>query len=135
MIIDILRELCAEQQWAFLEHESGTDLLVRFEGENGAWSCLLSAREEQQQALVRSVLPSVGEAARGAVMIAITRINAELIAGGFDLDLDSGALSFRTSIDVEGDRLTPALARQLVLVNLATTDAYLPVLQEAAAAE
>ncbi len=37
-----------------------------------------------------------------------------------------GEVRYKTSIDVEGDELTPALIRQMVYANILTFDKYLP---------
>jgi len=42
------------------------------------------------------------------------------------MDLSDGEVRFKTSIDVDGDRFTSALLKQLVDVNLEMMDKYLP---------
>jgi hypothetical protein len=49
-----------------------------------------------------------------------------LIIGNFEMSYETGDLRYKTSIDVEGDRLTPALVKQLVYSNVAAMDFYLP---------
>ncbi len=49
--------------------------------------------------------------------------------GNFELDFDSGEIRFKTSLDVTGDRITPALIKQLVYINVLTIDQYLPSIQ------
>jgi hypothetical protein len=44
----------------------------------------------------------------------------------FGLDYTDGEIRYKTSIDVEGDRLTPALIKRLVFTNVAMMDQYLP---------
>jgi hypothetical protein len=56
----------------------------------------------------------------------LTRANYGLIVGNFEMDLNDGEVRYKTSIDVEGDELTPALLRNLAYTNVKTMDRYLP---------
>ncbi len=56
----------------------------------------------------------------------LTRANYGLTIGNFEMDFDSGEIHYKTSLDVEGDRLSTALVRQLVYANVAIVDRYLP---------
>jgi hypothetical protein len=42
------------------------------------------------------------------------------------LDFEDGEIRYKTSIDVEGDRLSPAMVQQLVYANVLTMHRYLP---------
>jgi hypothetical protein len=42
------------------------------------------------------------------------------------MDYGDGEIRYKTSIDVEGDRLVPNQVKQLVYQNLSTMDLYLP---------
>ncbi len=55
-----------------------------------------------------------------------TRANFGLILGNLEMDFSDGETRFKTSIDVEGDRLTPALVRGLVYPNLQAMRQYMP---------
>ncbi|MBP0018071.1 MAG: hypothetical protein J7647_10995 [Cyanobacteria bacterium SBLK] len=46
--------------------------------------------------------------------------------GNFELDFEDGEIRYKTSIDVESDRLTPALIKQIVYPNVMMMDEYLP---------
>ncbi|MEL6492946.1 MAG: YbjN domain-containing protein [Cyanobacteria bacterium J06621_3] len=56
----------------------------------------------------------------------ITRANYGLILGNFELDYTDGEIRYKTSLDVESDRLTPALTKNLIYTNVMTMDQYLP---------
>lgn len=49
-----------------------------------------------------------------------------MVLGNFELDFSDGEIRYKTSIDVEGDRLTPALVQNLVYTNVMMMDQYLP---------
>jgi hypothetical protein len=131
---EILVDFLAAEELGFVD-DAG-DLLLHCRGEHGEWPCVANVRAEQGQVTFRSVYPGVvPQETRLPTMELVTRLNAGLEFGNFDLDLDTGALSYRTSVDVEFDRLSEGLLRSLVFVNVATMDALLPVLREVTAAE
>ena len=116
--------------WPVSEIEGASAVSLSFRGVNGRWACLAQAREAEAQLLFYSICPvAVQEAQLPAAAEMIARANAGLILGNFELDYDDGEIRFKTSIDVEGDRLTTALARRMVHANVATTDQYLPALR------
>ena len=56
----------------------------------------------------------------------LTRVNDGLVIGNFELDFGNGTIRYKTSIDVEGDRLSQALIKRVVYTNVMTMDQYLP---------
>lgn len=68
----------------------------------------------------------VPEARRGAVGEYLTRANYGLVIGNFELDMDSGHIRYKTSMDLEGARVETVLFKNLIYSNLTTTDRYYP---------
>ena len=102
-------------------------LQVGFQGESGQWLCYARIREEQEQFVFYSVCQvNAPEDKRMAVAEFLTRANYGLLIGNFELDFSDGETRYKTSIDVEGDHLSPALVQQLVYANVLTMDRYLP---------
>jgi hypothetical protein len=100
---------------------------MKINGKNGNWQCYASARESQQQFVFYSVCDvKIREDKRPTVVDFLTRANYGLIVGNFEMDLNDGEVRYKTSIDVEGDELTPALLRNLAYTNVKTMDRYLP---------
>ena len=62
-------------------------------------------------------LERVPQEHRSEVAEYLTRVNADLPVGAFDMDWDAGEVRFRTSIDLQGEQLTDALLRGVVLSN------------------
>ncbi|MBN1137975.1 MAG: YbjN domain-containing protein [Anaerolineae bacterium] len=116
-----------EDDWSFTQLQDKPILKLGFQGERGQWSCYAQAREEQAQLLFYSVCPvKAAEDRRMALAEFLTRVNYGLFIGNFELDMDDGEIRYKTSIDVEGDRLSPALVRPLVYANVLMMDRYLP---------
>ena len=61
-----------------------------------------------------------------AVAESLTRANSGMIIGNFELNFTDGEISYKTSIDVEGDRLSFALIKRLVYANVTMMDEYWP---------
>ncbi|BAT52097.1 hypothetical protein NOS3756_10280 [Nostoc sp. NIES-3756] len=113
--------------WPFVQLPGQSALQISFQGENGKWNCYARARDEQQQFIFYSICPvNAPEDKRLAVAEFITRANCGMMLGNFELDFSDGEISYKTSIDVEGDRLTTALIQRLVYANVMMMDEYLP---------
>ncbi len=126
-ILDTATAFFQEDGWPFQQLESQPILQIGFQGDNGQWTCFAQAREEQAQFVFYSVCSmNVPEDKLLAVAEFLTRANYGLIVGNFELDWDDGEVRYKTSLDVEGDRLTPALVRQMVYANVVMMDHYLP---------
>lgn len=113
--------------WDYVRLEDGATLEMSFAGDNGRWSCRAEARDEDEQFLFYSICPiTISEEMRSPVAEFLTKANSGLILGNFELDYSDGEICYKTSIDVEGDRLTPALIESLVYTNVTMMDQYLP---------
>jgi hypothetical protein len=113
--------------WPFVQIEGQPVLQIVFQGENGKWTCYASTRIEQQQFIFYSVCSvNAPEEKRLAVAEFLTRANSGMVIGNFELDFADGEIRYKTSIDVEGDRLSYALIRRLVYANVTMMDRYLP---------
>lgn len=113
--------------WPFVQLSGQPALQIIFQGKNGKWNCYARAREEQQQFVFYSICPvNAPEDKRQAVAEFITRANCGMMIGNFELDFNDGEISYKTSIDVEGDRISSALIQRLVYANVMMMDEYLP---------
>jgi hypothetical protein len=113
--------------WPFVQLEEQPALQIAFQGENGTWTCYARARVEQQQFLFYSICP-VKAPSYKLLPVAefLARANSGLAIGNFELDFNDGEISYKTSIDVEGDRLSSALIKNLVYANVRMMDEYMP---------
>ena len=126
-ILDTAIAFFQEDGWPFQPLEGQPILQIGFQGDNGQWVCFAQAREEQAQFVFYSVVAArAPEARRPALAEFLTRANFGLIVGNFELDWDDGEVRYKTSLDVEGDQLTPALVKQMAYANVVTMDRYLP---------
>jgi hypothetical protein len=126
-LLEAVTEFFETNAWPFNRPEGEDVLLTGYQGENGKWPCFAWVHEAQSQFVFYSTCPvTAPENKRASVAEFITRANYELILGNFELDYEDGEVRFKTSIDVQEDRLTPALVQQLVVANVVMMDRYLP---------
>lgn len=116
-----------ENEWIIYLIKGKPVFYTNFKGNSGEWRCCGQVNEAQQQFIFYSLSPmNVPDYKRGVMAEFLTRANYGLVVGNFEMDLDNGQVLYKTAIDVEGDRLSSALIKQLVVANLATMDKYLP---------
>ncbi len=129
-IYQTMIQFFTEDDWSFTKLQGEPVLRMRFQGENGEWACYAKARKEQEQFVFYSICPIASpEDKRMAIAHFLTLANYGTIIGNFELDYIDGEIRYKTSIDVEGDRLTSALIKRLVYTNVTMMDEYLPGIQ------
>ena len=120
----------SEEDWEFTKLQGELTLRLACQGKNGQWNCFALAHEEKHRFLFYSICPfGIPSLNRSAIAEFITRANYGMELGNFEFNFDSGEIRFKTSLDVTGDRITPALIKQLVYTNVLTLDQYLPGIQ------
>ncbi|MEQ9235912.1 YbjN domain-containing protein [Coleofasciculus sp. E2-BRE-01] len=116
-----------EDDWSYAKIQGEPALYLAFEGDNGSWNCYAKAREDEEQFVFYSICPiKVPKAKRRILGEFIARANYGMMIGNFELDFTDGEIRYKTSIDVEGDRLSLALLKRLVYANVTMMDEYLP---------
>lgn len=125
-IFDLVVEFFETNNWSFNRIQDETILALGVSGKNGKWTCYAQAKEDQEQFVFYSVCPvNASEERLDGIAEFITRANYGLVIGNFELDYSDGEIRYKTSIDVEGDRLSRALIEQVVYANLSIMDLYL----------
>lgn len=126
-LFEIVIQYFEEDDWNFMEISEGEVLKMGVSGRNGEYNCFAIVNEEKETFRFLSSLPvKVPADKRLAVAELITRANLGLTIGNFELDFEDGEVRYKTGIDVEGDRLSPALVRNLVNTNVLVMDHYCP---------
>jgi len=116
-----------EDGWPFEQLEGEEILRLEYEGENGKWRCFAHVIEERQRFVFLSSLANyVPKLMRLEAAEFLTRANFGMEVGNFEMDFSDGTVRYRTSVDVEGGELTQVMIKNLVYVNIAVIDQYLP---------
>lgn len=125
----IVKQFFDEDDWAYVQLDDASTLQLAFQGEAGRWTCLAQNDDDAEQVVFYSICPlTVAEDKYGAIAELLMRANDGLIIGNFELNFTTGEIRYKTSLDVEGDCLTPALMKSLVYINVQTLDTYLPAI-------
>jgi len=125
-LLTIVAAFLEGQGWAHERLPGRTVMSFPFQGDEERWVCYAEAQEEHQRVIFYSACPfNIPSEQRLAAAEFITRVNYGLIIGNFELDLDDGELRFKTSLDVKGATLTPALVERAVVPNLHAMNTYL----------
>lgn len=126
-IFGVMVNFFKKSGWLFSQFAEEPVLYITYQGKNGRWNCSAKAREQQQQFVFYSVCPvTVPKSQRQAIAEFIAMANYDMIIGNFELDFRDGEIRYKTSIDVEGDRLSFACINNLVYANVNMMDKYLP---------
>jgi hypothetical protein len=100
---------------------------VYFSGAQGEYACFAQVRTDLEQLLFYIVMPlRVPEMARPQVAEFITRANYGLRIGNFEMDYEDGEVRYKSSLDFEGEELTPNWIRSTVYPAVQTMDRYMP---------
>jgi hypothetical protein len=97
---------------------------------------IASAAQSDRYFIFYPVSPeNAPEELRAAVAEYLTRVHFGLVVGSFEMDWGDGEVRFKSSLDLRGERLTPALLEGVVQANLAAINRYLPNLLAVARGE
>lgn len=123
-------EVAEKNGWSVFDQ--GPYLRMDMRGENGLWPGFAVCEEDERLFLFYTVLPSSAPAermVRTAEMI--TRINYRMKTGAFELDYDTGEISFRVSTHIlpEQEKAENYLG-YLVWLSVVTMDKYYPAIMK-----
>lgn len=123
-----------EDGWSLTPSDDGHSWVATVEGEHGRWMTLVQVYDDRGVFAFYSILPVSPPGPKiPAVVEYLTRANAGLVTGNFEVDVDSGEVRYKTAIDLSDvpeaaladGTVVRALVGDLAYTNAATTDRYL----------
>ena len=124
-----------EAELTYQYNEGDTDdgvIGVEISGEDGGWRVVIRTTEEGEArgVMIWALLPArIPEKNRLKVAELLTRINCDLAIGNFDMNLDTGEVLFRNSIELADGVFTKAMFDRMYEVNCgAMNDNYAKIL-------
>jgi len=100
---------------------------IGFAGQNGCFLSYVAVDEEERTILVETVAPvEVLRSKRLRAAELIARINRPLLIGNFDLNMDTGLISYKTSIILGNSNPHNDLVEHLLFANWSAMDKYFP---------
>lgn len=116
-----------EDGWHPQQLDDKSIVRVYFSGDHGDVRCYAQIRVDLEQFLFYVVAPIKAPAeVRAAVGEYITRANFGLRIGNFELDYSDGEVRYKSSLDFEGQTLTPVLIKNAIYPAVHTMDFYMP---------
>lgn len=130
-LFDTIAGFLHEDDWHFDPDPEAHRLVGTVGGDNGTWRVVVGLEEdpEVRRVTILSVLPvKAPEARRLAVAEALIRLNNDLAAGSFNLDMKDGEMICRSSVDLVDAIPTAGLFLRMLRLNLMLTDQNLHTL-------
>jgi hypothetical protein len=122
-------EFFTQDGWAFIQSPDQPILNTKFASDHGDFICFGKVREAQSQFVFYTSFPTkIPEDKRLAIAELLTRANSGMVAGNFEMDFEGGDVFHKVSIDVDNDRLTPALVENMVYSSVFSMEKYFPAM-------
>lgn len=117
----------AERHYQTVEDSDCTLIVAEIGGDDGSWKTYIQVTDTDENRLVviHAHLPArIPEVNRLKVAELLTRINYDLIVGNFELNLDDGAVLFKTTLDLADGELTQAMFERMYETNGSVMNGY-----------
>ncbi|MDP8225211.1 MAG: YbjN domain-containing protein [Candidatus Lernaella stagnicola] len=126
-LIQQVEEFLKANDWKFTVMDDNSLIRMGFQGDNGSWTCLIRCKEKEGFVLIYSILPNnIPEPNRQAIAEYLTRANYGMRVGNFEMDFEDGEVRCKTGISINAAEITQEIIKDLLYINLVTTDKYLP---------
>ncbi|HEU4322509.1 MAG TPA: YbjN domain-containing protein [Roseiflexaceae bacterium] len=128
---DTLGKFLEDDGWYPQRAEGQYAYWVHYSGSNGDLRCYAQIRLELEQFVVYAMSPVKSPPELlPAVAEFLTRANYGLGIGNFELRYSDGRIRFKSSLDFEGDELSPNLIRNTIYPAVRISNTYLPGLMK-----
>jgi len=123
-VLETMCEYLDSDDWKYVRADEN-HVRLDYSGKSGLIRCYIRDSANDDYLSVTSDYPfNVPEERRNEVVTLTTMINYGLRLGNFEMDLDDGQLSFRTSMFLDGCSFGNKLMKKVLFMNLMTTDRY-----------
>jgi hypothetical protein len=104
-------------------------LKIGFDGENGTFFCDIEINEEKRTFQIHTTSPvKVPKNRRQRTAELIARINPSFVLGNFEIDMDTGLISYKTSIILGKSGLHEDVIKHLLYANWMASDKCSPAI-------
>ncbi len=113
-----------------IESEDHEHLHVAFSGESGRFQGLVRVDEDTGVLAFYALCPvEVPRERMAPALELMARLNYGHVLGNLELDVDTGLIRFKTSLDIEGEEPTEGLVANCVYANIASIEQMLPAIR------
>jgi hypothetical protein len=126
-LMDVVVRFFQKEQWNYQKLENKPVIRAGYRGERGTWVCYARVDEENLRIIFHSLMglnippqyyPQVAEY--------LTRVNYGLAVGNYEMNLDTGEVRFKTSLEAPDGTVSLAAVRSLCYANVRAMDYYYP---------
>ena len=126
-LLDVVLRFFLEDQWFYQKMDNKPVVRAGYRGEHGTWVCYARVEEENQRVQFHSLMGlNIPIPYRGAVLEYLMRVNYRLPVGNFEMDLDTGDVRCKTSLETPEGELSVAMVRALAYANVRAMDHFFP---------
>lgn len=131
--LDVVGDFLASDGWFPTPLDGTTAFRCGFNGDSGKFRVIVHVNVELEQiyCYVYAEVNVPGDAL-SEVAEFITRANWGMRIGNFEMDLTDGEVRYKSSLDFEGQPLSPQLIRNAIYPAVTTMDRYFPSLMRVA---
>jgi hypothetical protein len=127
LAFQVLSDFLEEDDWKPRRLENKYAFSMHYSGESADFRCYAIVRVELEEFIFYAVVPvRVPPEDRPAVAEYIARANYGLRIGNFELDYSDGEVRYKSSINFEGEDMTPGMLRNAIYPAVHTLDRYMP---------
>jgi hypothetical protein len=124
-IHDAVVQYLAGHRWPYEDHGHYLAVPVPMNEARGPLLAYFVVDEDDELLLVHTPVPAeIAADRRAAVALYLTRANYGLPIGNFEMDLDSGELRYKASVDVSGTEINDAVIDHLFLASVTALEHY-----------
>ena len=122
-------EFFRERKWKVEVDEEKRMLQAGVEGDNGEWRFLVGVSEEGEFCIVLSYFPQwCPQDRRRQCAELLTRINYGMALGGFQMELETGKVVYKTSYPFKEGNFEKDLFGDLLKQNIDVMDHFMPAI-------
>jgi hypothetical protein len=126
-LMDVVVRFFQEEQWYYQKLDNKPVIRAGYRGERGTWVCYARVDEENLRIVFYSLMGlNIPSEYNSQVSEYLTRVNYILPVGNFEMNLETGEVRFRTSLDAPDGTVTLPQVRSLVYANVKAMDYYFP---------
>lgn len=127
----VVAEFLEGEELKFNEYKDEPTFALGMRGRTGSWMVRIHVHETSRTVVIHSlVYLTTPVEKRLPIAALLTRANYGLVLGNFEMDFEDGEIRYKTSLCVEGGELTLPMMHHLFAVNIATTDQWLPAINQ-----
>lgn len=123
-LINIIEKYLCEDEWYYTKNEDYPNQIdVPVNGKNARLACCFRVNQERDLiAFYVYVSSKAPEGRRKEVMEYITRINLGLYIGNYEMNVETGVVSYKVSMDVEGGTVSTAMIKNMMDAGISMAD-------------